>query len=174
MRGIAIITLMIILAPARFSGAAGEGARPGMLLTVNPLWQRVEADDDAFVRYVAHLTGAPYHRVWAMWAYETGGGRSYLWQRHNNPAGIVYTRHAAQYGARPVWSLDEGGSWKASYPSRRAAAYDFARVWGLRRYRRCQCLDEEAFWWCLRENGWFSGRNVAARIAIANKLFHQN
>ncbi|RMF61756.1 MAG: hypothetical protein D6746_05180 [Bacteroidetes bacterium] len=171
---ILLFAAIAMLLPLPFSGAGGGAPMPGMLLTVNSTWQQLAQGDttwQTYCRYVSHVSGVPFHRVAAMWAYETDWGRSRLWRKHRNPAGIRHNAHARKQGATGVWSNDEGGTVKASYPSLVASADNYAWVLRLRRYQPCHCLNDElAFWRCMRKAGWFSGPHVHARARLSEKL----
>ena len=171
---IAIVIAMCL--PLPFSGGTLPDAQPkcGDLLVVNPAWQALVQGDtswQSYCRYVAHLSGVPFHRVAAMWAYETAWGSSRLWRKHRNPAGIRHNRHAARLGAHSVWSSDEGGTVKASYPNLIASAENYAWTLSLKRYQPCHDIDDEyEFWQCMRTQGWFSGTNVKARSVLSQKI----
>lgn len=171
-----LLFVLAMIVPCRFHGGTlphGE-PRAGMLITVNQTWAALAHGDttwQAYCRYVSHLSGVPFHRVAAMWVYETGWGRSRLWRKHLNPAGIRHNGHARKRGARGVWSSDEGGTVKASYPDLIASADNYAWVLRLQRYQPCHCIEGElSFWRCMRRAGWFSGANVEARAALSEKF----
>lgn len=170
-----LLALFLLMIPIPFRGGSLEDAvRPGVLIQVNPLWRQMHTDAVSwkiYCRYVSHLSGVPFRRVAAMWAYETAFGASRLWKVHRNPAGIRHNWHAKSQGAKGVYSTDEGGTTKASYPSMLASAYNFAWTLTLRRYARCNAMsDDEAYWRCMRASGWYSGKNVMARVKLTKKF----
>lgn len=171
-----LFILIATLLPLPFSGGTLPEGQPkcGDLLSVNPTWTALAQGDtswQSYCRYVSHISGVPFHRVAAMWAYETAWGRSRLWRRHLNPAGIRHNWHARKRGARGTWSSDEDGTVKASYPDLISSAENYAWTLTLRRYQPCHCIEDEyAFWQCMRQQGWFSGRNVAARGRLALRI----